>query len=185
MGSSWESVITSQKHLALLLARPSGFARDGITGAPTIKVLTSAFLLLLCPSEAARPALLTSPGLNKSLIFYTITSRSLPAHGWVRVSPVCLPLCANFRPIICCNKCAMGRVTFTLIVCTQRGSLPPHHGSKVPSIVSDFLFPFLATVCCFFSLSLKPGPRRHLRSSESSCWTLLRTAGMRRCLLTP
>lgn len=51
----------------------------------------------------------------------------------------------------------MGRVTFTLIVCTQRGSLPPHHGSKVSSIVSNFLFPFLATVCCFFSLS-QPGP---------------------------
>lgn len=95
--------------------------------------------------------------------FYTITSRSLPAHGWVQVSPVCLPLCANFRPIICCNKCAMGRVTFTLIVCTQRGSLPPHHGSKVSSIVSNFLFPFLATVCCFFSLS-QPGPNYTGRS---------------------
>lgn len=90
--------------------------------------------------------------------FYTITSCSLPAHGWVRVSPVCLPLCVNFRPIIWCNKCAMGRVTFTLIVCTQRGSLPPHHGSKVSSIVSNFLFPFLASVCCFFSLS-QPEPK--------------------------
>lgn len=27
-----------------------------------------------------------SPSPNKSLIFYTITSRSLPAHGWVQVS---------------------------------------------------------------------------------------------------
>lgn len=103
--------------------------------------------------------------------FYTITSRSLPAHGWVQVSPVCLPLCANFRPIIRCNKCAMGRVTFTLIVCTQRGSLPPHHGSKVPSIVSNFLFPFLATVCCFFSLS-QPGTK-YTGHSGASNWTLL------------
>lgn len=95
--------------------------------------------------------------------FYTITSRSLPAHGWVQVSPVCLPLCAYFSPIICSNKCAMGRVTFTLIVCTQRGSLPPHHGSKVSSIVSNFLFPFLATVCCFFTLSQ---PHEQFRASD-------------------
>lgn len=97
--------------------------------------------------------------------FYTITSHSLPAHGWVQVSPVCLPLCANFRPIICCNKCAMGRVTFALIVCTQRGSLPPHHGSKVSSIVSNFLLPFLATVCCFFSLS-QPDPNCTVQGFE-------------------
>lgn len=113
-----------------------------------VPTLLSSFALRCRPAGA--PNQLQPPQITH---FYTITSRSLPAHGWVRVSPVCLPLCANFRPIICCNKCAMGRVTFTLIVCTQRGSFPPHHGSKVSSIVSNFLFPFLATVCCFFSLS--------------------------------
>lgn len=107
--------------------------------------------------------------------FYTITSRSLPAHGGLQVSPVCLPLCDNFSPIICCNKHAMGRVTFTLIVCTQRGSLPPHHGSKVSPIVSNFLLPFLATVCCFFSLS-QPGPNYRLDTAVKT--------SMRRCPLT-
>lgn len=120
--------------------------------------LSSQLLSFLSFALRCRPA--GAPGQPRPqqiTHFYTITSRSLPAHGWVQVSPVCLPLCANFRPIIRCNKCAMGRVTFTLIVCTQRGSLLPHHGSKVSSIVSDFLFPFLAFLCCFFSLS-QPGP---------------------------
>lgn len=121
----------------------------------------SSFALRCRPAGAprqARPQQITH--------FYTITSRSLPAHGWLQVSPVCLPLCANFSPIICCNKHAMGRVTFTLIVCTQRGSLPPHHGSKVSPIVSNFLLPFLATVCCFFSLS-QPGPNYKLDTAVS------------------
>lgn len=76
----------------------------------------------------------------------------------------------------------MGRVTFTLIVCTQRGSLPPHHGSKVSSIVSNFLFPLLATVCCFFSLS-QPGPN-YTGSRGLQNWTLLWVTSMRRCPLT-
>lgn len=126
---------------------------------PNIKVHHLSQLLPPFSSFAlsSRPAGAPNQPLPQQIThFYTITSRSLPAHGWMQVSPVCLPLCANFRPIICCNKCAMGRVTFTLIVCTQRGSLPPHYGSKVSSIVSNFLFPFLATVCCSFSLPTWP-----------------------------
>lgn len=77
----------------------------------------------------------------------------------------------------------MGRVTFTLIVCTRRGSLPPHRGSKVPSIVSNFLFPLLATVCFVFSLS-RPGPKCS-GSPGPSNWTLLWLTSVRRCPVTP
>lgn len=100
----------------------------------------------------------------------------------MQVSPACLPLSANFRPIIRCNKWAKGRVTFTLIVCTQRGSLPPHHGSKVSSIVSNFLLPFLATVCCFFSLS-EPDPN-NLGHKILQHWTPLWVTAVTRPSLT-
>lgn len=106
------------------------------------------------------PALQTNQRPQQITHFNTITPTphpcSLPEHGWVQVSPVCLPLCANFSSIICCNKCVMGRVTFTLIVCTQRGSLPPHHVSKVFSIVSNFLFPFLTPVYFFLHSQYRP-----------------------------
>lgn len=116
------------------------------------------FFFFFC-LDADLPALLTNSSSNKSLIFIQLPLAPFPAHGWVRVSPVCQPLCAKFRPIICYNKCVMGRVTFTLIVCTQREVFPLSVDQRSQSIVSDFPFQFLATVCCFFSLS-RPGPER-------------------------
>lgn len=117
-----------------------------------IKLSCLTFWLSLSSSVlTCRPSGATNQSQTQQIThFYTITSRSLPEHGCLQVSPVCLPLCANFRTIICHNKCLLSRVTFTLIVCTQKGSLPLHHGSKVFSIVSNFLFPILTTVLLFF-----------------------------------